>query len=188
MMQNILLAIFLIYIVMAALFEALLKPLAILSAIAFSVTGVYWFFLFTGTSFTFMAMIGILILMGVVVNNGIVLVSHVNQLRWKGMDMLDALYHGSLHRFRPILMTVATTILALLPLALGDAALAGDGPSYQPMARAVIGGLAFSTVVSLFLLPALYILLDRLGVRSRRQWQRAGNIVSRRANVGASTA
>jgi len=177
MLQNILLAIFLIYIVMAALFEALLKPLAILSAIAFSITGVYWFFLFTGTSFTFMAMIGILILMGVVVNNGIVLVNHVNQLRWQGLNMHDALYHGSLHRFRPILMTVATTILALLPLAIGDASLAGDGPSYQPMARAVIGGLAFSTVVSLFLLPALYILLDRLGVRSRRQWQRAGSIV-----------
>ncbi|MCP1727709.1 HAE1 family hydrophobic/amphiphilic exporter-1 [Natronospira proteinivora] len=177
MLQNIMLSIFLIYIVMAALFEALLKPLAILSAIAFSITGVYWFFLFTGTSFTFMAMIGILILMGVVVNNGIVLVNHVNHLRWQGLNMYDALYHGSLHRFRPILMTVATTILALLPLALGDASLAGDGPSYQPMARAVIGGLAFSTVVSLFLLPSLYILLDRLGVRARRQWQRAGRVV-----------
>ncbi|MEA5445646.1 efflux RND transporter permease subunit [Gammaproteobacteria bacterium AB-CW1] len=177
MMQNFLLAIFLIFIVMAALFEALLKPLAILSTIAFSITGVFWFFLFTGTSFTFMAMIGILILMGVVVNNGIVLVNHVNQLRWKGMSMHDALYHGSLHRFRPILMTVATTILALLPLAIGDAALAGDGPSYQPMARAVIGGLAFSTVVSLFLLPALYILLDRSGHRASRAWKRAGNMV-----------
>ncbi|MDQ2069976.1 efflux RND transporter permease subunit [Natronospira bacteriovora] len=180
LMQNIMLAIFLIFLVMAALFEALLKPLAILSAIAFSITGVFWFFMLTGTTFSFMAMIGILILMGVVVNNGIVLVNHVNQLRWGGMNMHDALYHGSLHRFRPILMTVTTTILALLPLALGDVRIGGGGPSYQPMARAVIGGLAFSTVVSLFLLPVLYILLDRLGHRARRRWRQAGTMVGLR--------
>ena len=183
LMQNNLLAIMLIFLVMAALFEALLKPLAIISAIAFSITGVFWFFMLTGTSFSFMAMIGILVLMGVVVNNGIVLVNHVNHLRWSGMSIHDALYHGSLHRFRPILMTVATTILALTPLALGDVRIGGGGPSYQPMARAIIGGLAFSTVVSLFLLPVLYILLDRLGYRARRRWRQAGRMVGIPATV-----
>ena len=174
LMLTYLLAVLLIFLVMASLFEALLKPLAILSSILFSIVGVYWFFLMTGTPFTFMAMIGVLVLMGVVVNNGIVLVDQVNRLRWQGMDRIGALCQGSMDRFRPILMTVATTILGLLPLAISDARFAGDGPSYQPMAQAIIGGLGFSTLVSLFFLPVLYLGLDEAGIRARRAWRRAG--------------
>ncbi len=175
LMLTYLLAILLIFLVMASLFEALLKPLAILTSILFSIVGVYWFFLFTGATFTIMAMIGILVLMGVVVNNGIVLVDHVNRLRWEGMDRLEAIRRGSVDRFRPILMTVGTTILGLTPLAITDARFAGDGPSYQPMAQAIIGGLAFSTVISLFLLPVLYLALDQAGHWGARLWRRAGS-------------
>ena len=168
MVTNMLLAALCIYIVMAALFESLLHPAAILSGIVFSIFGVFWFFLITGTSFGIMAMIGILILMGVVVNNGIVMVDHVNQLRREGVARHAALVQGATHRLRPILMTMSTTILGLVPLAVGNTTIGGNGPPYFPMARAIIGGLAFSTVVSLLVLPTIYVLLDDLGMWSSR--------------------
>ncbi len=168
MVTNMLLAVLLIYIVMAALFESLLHPAAILSGIVFSIFGVFWFFLVTGTSFGIMAMIGILILMGVVVNNGIVMIDHINHLRREGQSRYSAVVEGATHRLRPILMTMSTTILGLVPLAIGDTTIGGNGPPYFPMARAIIGGLAFSTPVSLLVLPTIYILLDDLGLWSAR--------------------
>ncbi|HEY1990914.1 MAG TPA: efflux RND transporter permease subunit [Gammaproteobacteria bacterium] len=168
MVTNMLLAAMLIYIVMAALFESLLHPAAILSGIVFSIFGVFWFFLITGTAFGIMAMIGILILMGVVVNNGIVMIDHINQLRHQGLSRYAAVVEGATHRLRPILMTMSTTILGLVPLAIGNTTIGGDGPPYFPMARAIIGGLAFSTVISLLLLPTIYVLLDDLGLWSSK--------------------
>ena len=168
MVTNMLLAALCIYIVMAALFESLLHPAAILSGIVFSIFGVFWFFLITNTSFGIMAMIGILILMGVVVNNGIVMIDHVNQLRREGQSRYSAVVQGATHRLRPILMTMSTTILGLVPLAVGNTTIGGNGPAYFPMARAIIGGLAFSTVVSLLVLPTIYVLLDDLGIWSSR--------------------
>jgi len=168
MITNMLLAVLCIYIVMAALFESLLHPAAILSGIVFSIFGVFWFFLITNTSFGIMAMIGILILMGVVVNNGIVMIDHVNQLRREGLGRYAALVEGATHRLRPILMTMSTTILGLVPLAVGNTTIGGNGPPYFPMARAIIGGLAFSTLVSLLVLPTIYALLDDLGIWSSR--------------------
>jgi HAE1 family hydrophobic/amphiphilic exporter-1 len=165
---NMIIAILMILVVMAALFESLLFPLAILSSILFSFLGVFWLFAFTGTSFTIMAMIGLLVLMGVVVNNGIVMVEHINTLRRAGMNRTDALVEGSKERLRPILMTMGTTILGMLPLCLGGAQIGGDGPPYYPMARAVAGGLAFSTVVSLLFLPTIYTLLDDAGANMER--------------------
>lgn len=173
MVTNMLLAALMIYIVMAALFESLLHPAAILSGIVFSIFGVFWFFLITGTSFGIMAMIGILILMGVVVNNGIVMVDHINQLRRQGLSRYAAVVEGATHRLRPILMTMSTTILGLVPLAVGNTTIGGDGPPYFPMARAIIGGLAFSTVISLLVLPTIYILLDDLGLWSSKVLQLA---------------
>ncbi len=173
MVTNMLLAALMIYIVMAALFESLLHPAAILSGIVFSIFGVFWFFLITGTSFGIMAMIGILILMGVVVNNGIVMIDHINQLRRAGTSRYAAVVEGATHRLRPILMTMSTTILGLVPLAIGNTTIGGDGPPYFPMARAIIGGLAFSTVISLLVLPTIYILLDDLGIWSSRVMQLA---------------
>ena len=160
MLFNILLAIAIIYIVLAAQFESLLYPLSMICTIIFSVIGVFWFFLLTGTTFTFMAMIGILILIGVVVNNGIVLIDHVNQLRLQGLSRDEALITAGRERLRPILMTVGTTVLGLAPLCIGTTQLGGDGPPYFPMARAIVGGLLFSTFVSLVLLPTIYTWLD----------------------------
>jgi len=162
MVVNILLGIALIFIVMAALFESLLYPLSIITSIAFSVIGVFWFFALTATTFSFMASIGIMILIGVVVNNGIVLVDHINNLRRQGMPRDQAIVEGGRDRLRPILMTVATTIIGLAPLAIGTTQVGGDGPPYFPMARAIIGGLAFSTIVSLVVVPTTYIWFDDL--------------------------
>jgi hydrophobic/amphiphilic exporter-1 (mainly G- bacteria), HAE1 family len=162
MLINMLLALALIYLVMASLFESLIFPSAIMTTILFSIVGVFWFFLVTGTTFSLMAMIGILILMGVVVNNGIVLIDHIRQLREKGLERKDAVVQAGTDRFRPILMTAGTTILGLLPLCFGSARIGGDGPSYFPMARAIVGGLAFSTIITMLVLPSIYLALDSL--------------------------
>jgi HAE1 family hydrophobic/amphiphilic exporter-1 len=162
MLTNMILAIVMIYIVMAALFESLLLPTAVLTSLIFSFTGVFWAFLITGNAMTVMGMIGMLILMGIVVNNGIVLVDRINHLANTGMSVPDAIIDGCLTRVRPILMTVLTTVLGLLPLAVGDVNIGGDGPPYAPMAIAIIGGLLFSTITSLFLVPLAYLLLLKL--------------------------
>ena len=179
MMTNMGLALMMIFIVMAALFESLLLPLAVITSIAYSIVGVFWFFLITGTTMTFMANIGILVLMGVVVNNGIVLIDHINRLRQSGMRRYDAILQGGRDRLRPILMTVATTVLGLVPLAVGDATIGGGGaPAYFPMARAIIGGLIFSTAVSLLILPSIYIGLDNLRLWSRHKLANSRDKVS----------
>jgi HAE1 family hydrophobic/amphiphilic exporter-1 len=179
MATNILLGIACIFLVMAALFESLLFPFSIiLGSILFSVFGVFLFFAATGTTFSFMASIGIMILIGVVVNNGIVLVDHVNNLRIEGMTRNEAIVEAGRDRLRPILMTVATTIVGLAPLAISTTQIGGDGPPYFPMARAIIGGLAFSTVVSLLVVPALYAYFDDLA-----HW---GRSVMRAARVSPS--
>jgi HAE1 family hydrophobic/amphiphilic exporter-1 len=167
MMINTLLALALIYFVMASLFESLMLPAAVWVSIIFAIIGVWWFFLFTGTMFTFMAWIGVLVLIGVVVNNGIVLIDYINQLRSRGLSRHDAIVQAGYHRLRPILMTAGTTVFSLIPLCLNTTQIGGDGPPYYPMARAIAGGLTFSTVVTLFILPTIYILLDDL-----RNWSR----------------
>lgn len=168
MMTMVLLALAMIYVLMAALFESLILPTAVITSLFFSFTGVFWTFAITGTPLELMGMIGMLILMGIVVNNGIVLVDHINQLVNTGLRVHDAIIQGSLNRIRPILMTVATTVLGLLPLALGNTQVGGDGPAYSPMAIAIIGGLVFSTVTSLFLVPLTYLLLLKLRRNTRR--------------------
>jgi HAE1 family hydrophobic/amphiphilic exporter-1 len=169
MMTNIVLGVACIFLVMAALFESMLLPFSIiLGSIVFSIFGVFLFFAATGTTFSFMAMIGIMILIGVVVNNGIVLVDHINNLRQEGVPRDRSIVIAGRDRLRPILMTVATTIVGLTPLAMGSTQVGGDGPPYYPMARAIIGGLAFSTVVSLLVVPALYIYFDSLAAWGRK--------------------
>lgn len=168
MMTNMLLALVLIYLVLASLFESILYPSSIITSILFAVIGVFWFFMITGTTFSFMAMIGILILMGIVVNNGIVLIDHINQLRASGLSRRDAIVQGGMDRMRPILMTAGTTVLGLLPLCFGTTQIGGDGPPYFPMARAIVGGLTFSTVVTMIILPTIYVMLDDLKKWSSR--------------------
>jgi HAE1 family hydrophobic/amphiphilic exporter-1 len=162
MVFNTLIALLMIFIVMAALFESMLFPAAIMSGVFFSALGVFWFFALTGTTFSIMASIGILVLMGVVVNNGIVMVEHINNRRREGLARTEALVEGARERLRPILMTMGTTVLGMLPLCIGGTQMGGDGPPYYPMARAIVGGLVFSTVVSLLFLPTIYAMLDDL--------------------------
>jgi HAE1 family hydrophobic/amphiphilic exporter-1 len=105
----------------------------------------------------------------VVVNNSIVLVDHINWLRREeGVARHQAIVRAGRERFRPILMTAATTILGLIPLCIGTTQIGGDGPAYYPMARAIVGGLAFSTFITLVILPVIYLMLDDLRRWSRR--------------------
>lgn len=166
MLTNMLLAVCMIYIVMAALFESLLLPTAVITSLVFSFTGVFAAFLLTGTNMGVMGMIGMLILMGIVVNNGIVLVDRMNQLIDTGLTLRDAIVQACLDRIRPVLMTVSTTVLGLVPLIMGGSQIGGDGPAYAPMAIAIVGGLVFSTVTSLLLLPLTYVLMLKLRART----------------------
>ncbi|MBE5315440.1 MAG: efflux RND transporter permease subunit [Xanthomonadales bacterium] len=170
---NTLIALIMVYIVMAAVFESITFPAVIVTTIGFSALGVFWLFWLTGTTFSIMAAIGILVLMGVVVNNGIVMVEHINTLRRSGLDRHAALVAGCRDRLRPILMTMGTTILGMLPLTIAGTQMGGDGPPYYPMARAIVGGLVFSTVISLFALPTFYAIVDESRLRSRARWKTA---------------
>lgn len=173
MMFNLVIALVMIYVVMAAVFESLLFPAAIMSGVLFSIFGVFWLFWITGTAFGIMSFIGILVLMGVVVNNGIVMIEHINNLRRRGMGRTQALVEGSRERLRPIMMTMGTAILAMIPISMTDTQLLGNGPPYYPMARAIAGGLAFSTVVSLLFLPTIYAMLDDMSTAVSRIIRRA---------------
>ncbi len=168
MLFNISIAFFLIYLIMASLFESLMYPTSVITCIFYGIIGIFWFFFITGTTFDLMAFIGILILMGIVVNNGIVLVDHINHLRGEGLSRREAVIQGGRDRMRPILMTAATTVLGLLPLCFGTTQIGGDGPPYFPMARAIVGGLTFSTIVTLLVLPSIYVILDDIKIWSNR--------------------
>ncbi|SHJ68604.1 hydrophobic/amphiphilic exporter-1, HAE1 family [Anaerobranca californiensis DSM 14826] len=151
------LAFFLVYMIMAAQFESLLNPFIIIFTIPFAGIGVIGGLLLTGKALGITAFIGIIVLTGIVVNNGIVLVDYINKLRQQGLKKEEAIIKGGCVRLRPILMTALTTILALIPLALG----LGDGGEMQgPMAIVVIGGLFISTLLTLFVLPVIYYFLS----------------------------
>ena len=177
MALNVALAVLLIYMLMAALFESVLFPTTVIVAIGFSVVGACWSLFLTGTTMTAMALTGMLLLAGIVVNNAIVLLNRIIQLRNEGHDRVTAIVDSGIHRLRPILMTVCTTFFAMLPLAIGDSRVGGNGPSYFPMARALIGGLAFSSVITLLILPLIYVLFDDLREAVtgfwRTSWRRA---------------
>ena len=169
MLVNLLLALALIYLVMAALFESIAHPIAILISIPFALFGAVWFDYLTGTPFGLMSQIGLLILMGIVVKNGIVLVDHVNQLRRQGLTRAEAIVQGGRERMRPILMTAATAILGLVPLAVGNSGI--SGAYYYPLARTVIGGLTTSTILTLVILPYIYTLVDDVAAWLRQVWR-----------------
>ena len=168
MQMNILLAIALIFLVMASLFESLLYPVSIITSIVFAIVGVFWGLAITQTPVSFMAMLGIMILIGVIVNIGIVLIAHVIDLRKEGLNRHDAILEAARHRLRPILMTTVVTLLAMLPLAVGDTQIGGDGPAYYPMARALMSGLFFGSVTSLFFVPLFYVWLDDMNIWRQR--------------------
>lgn len=165
---NALLALICVYMIMASLFESLRHPAVVMSCVPFASLGVIWLMLLTDTPLNIMAMIGIVVLIGVVVNNGIVLVDHVNLHRRAGLDLDEAIRRGAVERFRPILMTASTTVLGLVPLAMGDSHV-GNGELY-PMARALIGGLISSTALTLVLLPTYLRLGEMFTAWSARRW------------------
>ena len=166
---NILLALFMVYFVMASLFESLTHPLAIMLSLPFSVVGIAGFLLVTGTPFNIMAKIGCLVLIGIVVNNGIVLIDRINTLRRQGVHRRRAILEGCRDRFRPIVMTATTTVVGLIPLAYSYSSF--FDLRYFPMARTVMGGLIASTVLTLLVLPTYYTLFDDLTNWLRRSWQ-----------------
>lgn len=162
---NFLLALVLVYLVMASLFESLAQPFSILFSILFAFPGTAWILGLTGTPFNLMAQIGLLILMGIVVNNGIVLLDHMNQLRSGGLSTAEAILRAGRDRMRPILMTASTTIIGLIPLAAGGSKV--GWLFYYPLALTVMGGLMSSAVLTLLVLP--YI---NLGVEGVAKWLR----------------
>ncbi|WP_203246050.1 efflux RND transporter permease subunit [Sporosarcina beigongshangi] len=158
MLMALALAVVLVYIVMAAQFESFKYPFVIMFSVPLMVIGVAAGLYMTSTPISVTAIIGILVLVGIVVNNGIVLVDYINQRKEAGLSSYDAIIASVRDRVRPILMTALTTILGLLPLALG----LGEGTEMnQPMGIAVIGGLLSSTLLTLYVVPIMYSLFDR---------------------------
>ena len=148
----------LVYMVMAGQFESFLEPFIIIFTLPLAFIGVVLGLFVTSTSLSVMAIIGMLMLAGIVVNNGIVMVDYANQLRRSGKDIKSAIVEASTTRMRPILMTAATTILAMVPLALGI----GEGAeTWAPMAVTVIGGLFVATVLTLVVEPCIYVIFNR---------------------------
>lgn len=155
---TLLLAVFLVYLVMASQFESLLHPFVILLTIPLALVGAVWAMYLTGTTVNVVAYIGVIMLAGIVVNQSIVLIDAVNQFRARGMDKHAAIVEAGRVRLRPILITKLTTVLGLMPMALG----LGEGAEIrQPMAITVIGGVAISGFFTLLVIPVVYSILDR---------------------------
>ena len=162
-------AILIVYVVMVATFKSLRQPLLLLVSVPFAATGAIALQLISGIPLGVASLIGVLMLVGIVVTNAIVLVDLVNQYRGRGMRVAEAVEAGASRRLRPILMTAAATIFALIPLGIG---ITGHGGFIsQPLAIIVIGGLISSTLLTLIVLPALYFLVE--GARERRAERRA---------------
>lgn len=186
MLFNLLLALFMVYFVMAALFESLAHPFAIMLSLPFAAVGIAGFLLVTGTPYNMMARIGMLVLVGIVVNNGIVLIDHINNLRRKGYPRPLAIREGCRERLRPILMTASTTVVGLVPLAFGNSGI--GNMRYFPMARTIMGGLIASTALTLVVLPTYYTLLDDLGRWWGRLWRESNPQAARSSEASPEPA
>ena len=157
-LTNLLLALLLIFAVMAGLFESVRQALALMVALPFALAGAVWTLYLTGTAFDQPAGIGLLLLIGIVVNNGIVMLEHINQYRRGGMDRTEAMLRGGRERLRPIIMTAVTTLIGLVPIAVQKPSL--GGVYYYSMALVIMGGLAVSTFLTSVLLPSLATLSE----------------------------
>lgn len=161
--------ILLVFIVMAAQFESLTYPFIIMFALPFSFSGVFMALYMTGTTMNVISMIGMIMLVGIVVKNGIVLVDYINLNRERGIAIISAVVSGGKSRLRPVLMTTLTTILGMVPMAIGG----GQGSEiWQPMGVAVIGGLTVSTLLTLVIVPVLYCVFAGVGVKRQRRKHR----------------
>ncbi|MDE5652951.1 MAG: efflux RND transporter permease subunit [Muribaculaceae bacterium] len=163
------LIIILVYIVMAAQFESLTYPGIIMTSLLFAFSGVFIILWLTGHNLNVMSMIGAIMLIGIVVKNGIVLIDYIILNRERGMSIRRAVIHAGKSRLRPVVMTTLTTILGMVPMAVGS----GQGSEmWRPMGVAVIGGLTFSTILTLLFVPVLYCVFAGRGIKNRRRAHR----------------
>lgn len=169
------LIIILVYIVMAAQFESLTYPGIIMTSLLFAFSGVFLILWITGHTLNVMSMIGAIMLIGIVVKNGIVLIDYITLNRERGMSIRRAVIDGGRSRLRPVVMTTLTTILGMVPMAVGT----GQGAEmWRPMGTAVIGGLTFSTILTLLFVPVLYCVFAGNGIRNtRKKLRKAHNTV-----------
>ncbi|MBO4994411.1 MAG: efflux RND transporter permease subunit [Muribaculaceae bacterium] len=160
------LIVILVYIVMAAQFESYTYPAIIMTSLLFAFSGVFIILYLSGHTLNVMSMIGAIMLIGIVVKNGIVLIDYISLNRERGLSIRKAVVLGGKSRLRPVVMTTLTTILGMVPMAVGT----GQGVEmWRPMGTAVIGGLTFSTILTLLLVPALYCLFAYVGVKRKRK-------------------
>ena len=151
---------------MAAQFESFTYPVIIMTSLLFAFSGIVLILWITGTNLNVMSMIGAIMLIGIVVKNGIVLIDYISLNRERGMSIRSAVVLGGKSRLRPIVMTALTTILGMVPMAVGT----GQGSeTWQPLGTAVIGGLTFSTLLTLLFVPALYCIFAANGLKQRRR-------------------
>ena len=185
MLTNFVLALVLVYLAMASLFESIAQPLAILFSIPFALPGAMWLLTATRTPLNIMAWIGLLMLIGIVVKNGIVLLDHMNQLRKAGLGRDEAIIQAGRDRLRAVLMTALTAIVGLIPLALGSTSV-GEA-YYFPLARTVIGGLASSTILTLIVLPYINIGVEAVARWFGDLWRSSDAGLRRQPAVGTSS-
>jgi multidrug efflux pump subunit AcrB len=160
------LIVLLVYIVMATQFESFVMPFIIMFTMPFAFTGVFLALYLTGTTLSLIALIGAIMLVGIVVKNGIVIVDFTNLLRERGASISQAVITAGKSRLRPVLMTSMTTVLGMLPLALG---IVEGSALWQPMGIAVIGGLTFSTLLTLLIVPVVYSITGAVGLLDKAQ-------------------
>lgn len=160
------LIVLLVFVVMASQFESLSKPFIIMMAVPFAITGVILALWITGTSLDMIGALGVIMLVGIVVKNGIVLVDYINLMRDRGYELNKAIEMSGASRLRPVLMTAATTILGMLPMALSNSE---GSEMWKPMGIVVIGGLLVSTIVTLIVVPVLYAIMSRRGERDKKE-------------------
>ena len=159
LMLAFLLGALLVYMIIAAEFESLIHPLTIMFSVPFAFTGSIWAVFLFGMTLSVNSGIGVIMLSGIIVNNGIVLIDYVNQLREQGLEIREALIEAGATRLRPIMMTTMTTMLALVPMAV----LGGAGSEMRrPLAVSLIGGLAFGSALTLLVIPTAYYLYDSM--------------------------
>lgn len=168
-----LLIVLLVFIVMASQFESLTYPFIIMFSVPFAVSGVILAFLVTGSTLNMMSFVGIIMLVGIVVKNGIVLVDYINLNRGRGMSVIQSVVNGGKSRLRPVLMTTLTTVLGMLPLAISSSE---GSEMWRPMAITVIGGLTISTLFTLVIVPTVYASFAGRGVKKfRKKWRKKLN-------------
>ena len=167
-----LLSLIIVYMILASQFESLLHPFTVMLSVPFALSGGFIGLFITGKALSLPAFIGIIMLAGIVVNNAIVLIEYINQLRAKGMERNDAIIKAGKDRFRPIMMTTLTTVLGLLPMAIG----LGEGSNtIAPIAIVVVGGLSLSTVLTLSFIPVVYTVFDGGSRRFKNLKSKFGN-------------